>query len=205
MPAHALARIKNSTTGRSVGPWRARALRAGAACFSAAAPGLAAMAAERLFLTPPRPRRRRVPRALAGADAFALTAAGGTVRGWRIGEGPAVLLVHGWGGRASQLLSLAEPLLGAGCSLVTFDAPAHGLSSGRIASAPASALGTRRRRGRGGVRKSRSAAIAARPGAAAERQAAPARSARARHGPTDRPVVLFSIRANAWAGMRFSS
>ena len=135
MPADALARIENSTTGRSVGPWRARALRAGAACLSTAAPGLAAMAAERLFLTPPRPRRRRVPRALAGADAFALTAAGGTVRGWRIGEGPAVLLVHGWGGRASQLLPLAEPLLGAGCSLVTFDAPAHGLSSGRIASA----------------------------------------------------------------------
>jgi pimeloyl-ACP methyl ester carboxylesterase len=134
MPAHAVERSKISTTGRSV-PWRARALRAGAACLSAAAPGLAAMAAERLFLTPPRPRRRRVPRVLAGADAFALTAAGGTVRGWRIGEGPAVLLVHGWGGRASQLLPLAEPLLGAGCSLVTFDAPAHGLSSGRIASA----------------------------------------------------------------------
>jgi pimeloyl-ACP methyl ester carboxylesterase len=93
------------------------------------------MAAERLFLTPPRPRRRRVPRALAGADAFALTAAGATVRGWRIGEGPAVLLVHGWGGRASQLLPLAEPLRGSGCSLVTFDAPGHGLSSGRIASA----------------------------------------------------------------------
>jgi pimeloyl-ACP methyl ester carboxylesterase len=135
MPPHAMARSEISTTGRSVHPWRARALRAGTACLSAAAPGLAAVAAERLFLTPPRARHRRMPRALAGADAFALTAAGVTVRGWRIGEGPAVLLVHGWGGRASQLLPLAEPLLGAGCSLVTFDAPAHGLSTGRIASA----------------------------------------------------------------------
>jgi hypothetical protein len=136
MLARTLARSETSTTGRSVLTWRARALRAGAPLLSAAAPGLAAIAAERLFLTPPRPRQRaRVAGALAAADAFAVTAGGGTVRGWRIGEGPAVLLVHGWGGRASQLLPFAEPLLGSGCSLVTFDAPAHGLSSGRIASA----------------------------------------------------------------------
>jgi pimeloyl-ACP methyl ester carboxylesterase len=47
-----------------------------------------------------------------------------------------VLLVHGWGGRAGQMAAFAPALLEAGCSVVTFDAPAHGASSGRLASVP---------------------------------------------------------------------
>jgi pimeloyl-ACP methyl ester carboxylesterase len=55
---------------------------------------------------------------------------GATVRGEKLGEGPPVLLVHGWGGRGAQLANLARPLLDAGCSAVAFDGPAHGASSG---------------------------------------------------------------------------
>jgi pimeloyl-ACP methyl ester carboxylesterase len=41
-----------------------------------------------------------------------------------------VLLVHGWGGHAGRLGNFVEPLLGAGCSVIAFDAPGHGVSSG---------------------------------------------------------------------------
>lgn len=44
--------------------------------------------------------------------------------GW--GNGPVVLLVHGWAGRGSQMATFAAPLVAAGYSVLTFDAPAHG-------------------------------------------------------------------------------
>lgn len=40
-----------------------------------------------------------------------------------------VLLVHGWSGRASQFLHIAEGLKKAGISYISFTAPAHGTSS----------------------------------------------------------------------------
>ncbi|MFZ2853530.1 MAG: alpha/beta fold hydrolase, partial [Rhodocyclaceae bacterium] len=43
-------------------------------------------------------------------------------------------LVHGWGGRGSQLWAFVQPLLDAGYAVVTFDAPAHGFSGSRYAS-----------------------------------------------------------------------
>jgi pimeloyl-ACP methyl ester carboxylesterase len=52
------------------------------------------------------------------------------------GEGPVVLLVHGWGGRASYLASFVLPLVEAGYKVIGFDAPAHGDSSGNRTSMP---------------------------------------------------------------------
>ena len=43
----------------------------------------------------------------------------------------AVLLIHGWAGRATQVAHLAKPLLEAGYKVYSFDAPAHGNSNGR--------------------------------------------------------------------------
>lgn len=43
----------------------------------------------------------------------------------------AVLLVHGWSGRATQVAHLNEPLIEAGYKVYSFDAPAHGNSNGR--------------------------------------------------------------------------
>jgi pimeloyl-ACP methyl ester carboxylesterase len=54
----------------------------------------------------------------------------GSLAAWSWGEGPTVLLVHGWEGRARQMLSLVEPLLAEGYRVVAFDLPAHGSSSG---------------------------------------------------------------------------
>ncbi len=44
---------------------------------------------------------------------------------------PKVLLVHGWSGRGTQLFSFIEPLIKAGYQVISFDAPAHGKSSGK--------------------------------------------------------------------------
>lgn len=43
----------------------------------------------------------------------------------------AVLLVHGWRGRAAQFAPLVRELVGEGFRVVAFDAPAHGASEGR--------------------------------------------------------------------------
>lgn len=41
-----------------------------------------------------------------------------------------ILLVHGWSGRGTQLFKIADELLKYGYSILSFDAPAHGKSSG---------------------------------------------------------------------------
>jgi pimeloyl-ACP methyl ester carboxylesterase len=46
------------------------------------------------------------------------------------GDGPAVLLMHGWGGARAQMTGFVNPLLAAGYRVVAFDQPAHGESDG---------------------------------------------------------------------------
>jgi pimeloyl-ACP methyl ester carboxylesterase len=53
------------------------------------------------------------------------------------GDGPSVLFVHGWGGRATNFASFIGPTLAAGFRVVAFDAPGHGQSSGTLSSGPA--------------------------------------------------------------------
>ena len=59
------------------------------------------------------------------------------------GDGRSVLLVHGWGGRATNFAAFVSPMVAAGFRVVAFDAPAHGQSSGTLSSAPAIAEGIR--------------------------------------------------------------
>ncbi|UOK41864.1 MULTISPECIES: alpha/beta fold hydrolase [Flavobacterium] len=42
-----------------------------------------------------------------------------------------VLLVHGWSGRGTQLVKIADELIRSGYSIVSFDAPAHGKAPGK--------------------------------------------------------------------------
>lgn len=104
-------------------------LRLGFRSLSAVSVGLAAKAAERVWFTPPRPRLSAASAAFLGTGTRAdIHLEGRRVAAWSWGDGPAVLLVHGWGGLASQFESFVEPLVRAGYRAIAFDAPSHGAS-----------------------------------------------------------------------------
>ncbi|MEO5902406.1 MAG: alpha/beta hydrolase [Gemmatimonadaceae bacterium] len=56
------------------------------------------------------------------------------IAGWIWGKGPAVLLVHGWSGRAMDMACIGEQLAKAGYRAIAFDMPAHGATPGKRSS-----------------------------------------------------------------------
>ncbi len=50
---------------------------------------------------------------------------------WGDAASPTVLFIHGWSGRGTQACAFVEPILQAGFSLLSFDAPAHGRTAGK--------------------------------------------------------------------------
>jgi pimeloyl-ACP methyl ester carboxylesterase len=113
MTARQLAAIQKSTTVRIF------------AVLERVAPGVGARWAERLWFAVPRPRGRRAEPVAPGRP-FRVPVGGATVAGEVWGEGPAVYLLHGWGGWRGQLDALVDPLVEAGYRVVAFDAPSHG-------------------------------------------------------------------------------
>jgi pimeloyl-ACP methyl ester carboxylesterase len=88
-----------------------------------------AAAAEDLIAGIARPRRRKAPRvaqALTQAEHRMIDG----VAAWRLGEGPAVLLVHGWEDDTSLFGPLIDALQARFCPVVALDLPAHGYSEG---------------------------------------------------------------------------
>jgi pimeloyl-ACP methyl ester carboxylesterase len=78
------------------------------------------------FCTPPRtPVTETESRGLATADCLEVSFEGDTVRCYSWGDGPTVILVHGWGSRASHLALLGRHLAGRGFRAVAYDSPAH--------------------------------------------------------------------------------
>ena len=104
------------------------------ALLSRPVPRLAAWWAERLFFTPPRGYSRRIESFVATGEPFTVRDRGRRIAAWRWGRGPAVVLVHGWGGQGGQLEGFVSPLVDAGFSAVTFDAPGHGRSGAGLSS-----------------------------------------------------------------------
>jgi pimeloyl-ACP methyl ester carboxylesterase len=101
------------------------------------APSLAARLAGVLFRFPPRHRTSELERQVLQQGRFqGLDTKSGRLATWRWGDGPTVLLVHGWGSRGARLRSFVEPIVAAGCAAVAFDAPGHGDSPGRFSSLP---------------------------------------------------------------------
>lgn len=101
-------------------------LRAGFAAAERGAPGLGGRYATRRWLTvPPAPAAAPEP---AGGEQFAIAVGDGAIRGTGYGAGPAVYLMHGWGGTGRQLSVFVDPLRQAGFRVVAFDAPSHGRS-----------------------------------------------------------------------------
>ncbi len=113
--------------------------RLGLRVSAALAPDIAGVWAERLFLTPP---RTKAPESsffdFLDARSSFVRHRGRHLATWRWGpsDAPAVLLAHGWGGRASQMRSFVPQLLKAGFRVIAFDQPAHGLSEGRLTGLP---------------------------------------------------------------------
>jgi pimeloyl-ACP methyl ester carboxylesterase len=132
MTTVAIRSTQKSTNVRGRLAWPRRLVGA----LARIAPGATAAVAERLFFTPPRPHPSRGERALAGAHRADVQVDGRRIAAWRWGEGPVVVLVHGWGGRAGQLTSFVEPLTSRGFAVVAFDAPGHGRSGRGLSSAP---------------------------------------------------------------------
>jgi len=130
MPLHHPAH-ENSTNGRTL-------TRSAFAGLSRLAPPLAARLAERVFLTPQRPRRPvRETAWLDGSSELRVPSPDGMLAARVWGAGPeAVLLVHGWSGRGTQLGAFVRPLVDAGFRVVAWDAPGHGESPGGISSMP---------------------------------------------------------------------
>lgn len=82
----------------------------------------------------PVPERERAWLATARRDTIELD--GRRLPAWSWGDGPAVLLVHGWQGRGGQMGAFAAPLADAGFRAVAWDAPGHGGAGGRLSSLP---------------------------------------------------------------------
>jgi pimeloyl-ACP methyl ester carboxylesterase len=132
---NALSSPVNSTIDRSnISLWRL--VRAYFAVISRLLPDVARRQAERLFTAPPRYAGRgsvmldaREERVLSGRHSLVLWHAGPS-------SAPAVLLVHGWGGRGIQMGSFVAPLLASGHRVVWFDQPGHGASGDGPSSLP---------------------------------------------------------------------
>lgn len=92
------------------------------------APELVASKMHRAFLTPRDlpPRDWELP-LLADAERITLRFGLSALR-W--GQGPAVLLMHGWEGRPTQFAELIRALVRSGYGVVALDGPAHGRSPG---------------------------------------------------------------------------
>lgn len=84
------------------------------------------------FLTPPRKSPSAKEQKLREqAEIFSIPTKTVNLTAYSWGEGATVLLVHGWGGRATQFRSFVQPLVESGYRVLAFDAPAHGKTSGK--------------------------------------------------------------------------
>jgi alpha-beta hydrolase superfamily lysophospholipase len=101
-------------------------------------PALADALAERLFLTPPPARTSDALIDLSDGRAATLIDRGRRLATWQWGpdSAPAVVLAHGWGGRAAQMRHFVYPLRAAGLRVIAYDQPAHGSSEGRLSGLP---------------------------------------------------------------------
>lgn len=103
-------------------------LRATFAVLQVVAPGAADRKALDVWCTLPPGARRRAHdhRPPGGVVERVPTARGGEGVAEVWGDGPAVYLVHGWGGWRGQLGAFVAPLVEAGHRVVALDAPGHG-------------------------------------------------------------------------------
>lgn len=88
----------------------------------------------RTFFSPARYEMKSTEQAvLERGNNYRVPFSGGELAVTTWGErGPAVLLMHGWGGARAQMTGFVAPLLTAGYRVVAYDQPAHGDSDGTM-------------------------------------------------------------------------
>lgn len=98
-------------------------------------PKLAANFAEKLFTTPIKhktPKRELEMDANSIQKKVFIQKIKTSIQVYQYGSGTKkALLCHGWSGRGTQLVTIANALLDEGYTVVSFDAPAHGKSTGK--------------------------------------------------------------------------
>jgi pimeloyl-ACP methyl ester carboxylesterase len=99
---------------------------------------LAARFAARIFSTPLKfkiPEREIMMRESAKSEFFDIPSIQKKIMIYTYGfSKKKILLVHGWAGRGTQLFNLADKVLENKMMVISFDAPAHGLSTGKTTS-----------------------------------------------------------------------
>lgn len=102
--------------------------------LQAFSPKLITLFAARLFTTPIKykiPKRELQMESESIQTALTIPSINKTINTYHYGNGKKrILLVHGWSGRGTQLVKIAEAMLDLGYSTISFDAPAHGKSEG---------------------------------------------------------------------------
>lgn len=118
-------------------PLALRVLRLAVRVLAPIAPSLAGRWAYWLWFRTrryPEPARERAWRETAQVLAVEHRGRPLAVHAW--GAGPAVLLLHGWNGRGTQLGAFMPALVAAGFRVVALDAPGHGRSPGHETNIP---------------------------------------------------------------------
>lgn len=98
-------------------------------------PKLAARFAIKLFTTPVKfklPKREEEMNRKSRQEIVIIPSLKKSINVYFLGDSTKkVLLVHGWSGRGTQLVTIADKLVKKGYSTISFDAPAHGKSTGK--------------------------------------------------------------------------
>jgi pimeloyl-ACP methyl ester carboxylesterase len=106
-------------------------MRAYFSALARVAPRIADRQAAFLFCFPRRLSHHDVPTIPVAARQQQVTSGRRRLVAWTWGDGPRVLLAHGWEGTARDMVPLATVIAKQGRSVTVFDMPAHGRSTGR--------------------------------------------------------------------------
>lgn len=124
------------STGVRSGGLQLTLLRAYFGTLARIAPRTADRHAALLFCFPRRLPHHDVPHVPGHARAQYVMVGEKRIAAWSWGEGPRVLLAHGWEGTGRDMVPIALALAERGRSVTVFDMPAHGASTGRTTTLP---------------------------------------------------------------------
>jgi pimeloyl-ACP methyl ester carboxylesterase len=112
--------------GSGIEPPVAPGVRRTFALLERFAPAAGSRWAVELWCTPPAVEMSlRMPPGVAAGEPVEATWSGHRIAGESWGDGPAVYLVHGWGGCRAHLGVFIKPLVEAGHRVIAFDLPSH--------------------------------------------------------------------------------